>query len=621
MKTKNLLLVLLLSFLSLLSYSQEKSWEKDLKSELYQVGWIKQSNDGNIIASGAKGLLAMDNKNGNTLWFNKELKAIDKSTFFNIDGLPYFYLEYTPVIGKTRGLILNSSNGAIIFDTKDKNYRIKNYVILQDKGIILFELLENKDRKLMNFDLTKNKVNWITDLGKSDGLFKRLLGNSFIDYGPIFTKSNNFLLGIKNEIYAINFNSGEIIWKNEAKKKIKALVYSEKNNSLYVGIKKSKKLKIFNPDSGEDITPGKLKLRGTLIDVIPDSSGNLILVETEGFNIIDPNTNLFKWKRSFKIDFLNEVIPHKEGMIAIGKNEKGADIALVSYDGKKIWDTGVNGYAYYVTPTDKGILYISTERSNILDYKKGKDVWRRDVKFKSIPAVTFDKNENKVVLFENKKAYKFDLKTGEINLFAEDIKLENVKRKTPLVAEYIAGEGYLLNTDQHMSLLKPNGEIKYSSYYKPAASIEGLIGVAQIGLAVAGVDLDIKGSMENIKMLSSLSNGAYRTSEDQTDGTSESSEIVGLYVGPDEDHMQEVFSVSSRRFFNSKKTKDSQFIVTKVKRENLPSIHKIIKVDKKTGQISSQIDLLDKTPNYVIDQVDNNVFVNENNHLISAYKF
>ena len=613
-------IILLLTLIASFGYSQEKEWEKDLKNDLYQVGWIKQSNEGNIIASGAKGLLAMNNATGETIWHNKELKAINKNTFLNIDGLPFFYLEYSPIAGKTRGIIMNSSNGTIVFDTKDKGYRIKNYTVLHNRETILFELLEKKDRKLMSFNLKKNEVNWITDLGKSSGLFKRLLGNSFIDHGPFFTEKNNLIVGIKDEIYDINFMSGKIIWNYKAKKRIKALVYSNKNNSLYIGVKKSNKLIVLNPNRGKDITPGKLKLRGTLIDVLPDESGNLILVETEGFNIIDPTTNKFKWKKSFKINFLNEVIPYKEDFIAIGKDEKKGSIALVSNEGKKIWDTNIDGYAYYATPTDKGILYISTERSNILDYKKGKDVWKRDVKFKSIPAVAFDEEEQKVVLFENKKGYKFDLKTGEINLFAKDIELKKVKRKTPLVAEYLKGEGYLLYTDQHMSLLKSDGTVKYSDYYKPASSIEGLASVAQFGLDLYGVDLDIKGSMDNIEMLSSLSNGAYRTSKDQTDGTSESSNIVGLYAGSIKKE-NEIFSVTSKRFFNSKNFKDSQFIVSKIKRENLPSIHKIIKVDKKTGAITTQIDLLDKTPNYVIDKVDNKVFINEKNHLISAYKF
>lgn len=618
MKTKLFLLFLLTSmFVS----AQNEIWKKDLKKELYQVGWIKQTSDGNIIASGAKGLLAMNNNTGEILWHNKELKAVDKNTFLNIDGLPFFYVEYAPIVGKVRGIILNSSNGEIVFDTKDKGYRIKDYTLLQDKGIILFELLDNKKQKLMNFDLVKSQLNWIIDLGEVGNIFKKLAGSSFINHGPFFTSSNNLVIGIKDKIFAINFSNGEIVWKHKTKKKVNALVYSEKNNNLYVGIKKSSKLLVLNPDNGTDITPGKLKLRGELIDVTSNSNGDLILVETEGFNIINPETNLFKWKKSFKIDYLNEVIPHEKGFIAIGKDEKKGSIALVSPEGKKIWNTNVNGYAYYITPTEKGVLYISTERSNILDYEKGKDVWRRDVKFKSIPAVTYDENENKVILFENRKGYKFDLESGEINQFADDIRLEEVKRKTPLVAEYIKGEGYLLYTDQHISLLKPDGTIKYSNYYKPASSIQGLTRVAQLGLAFAGVDFDIQGSLDNIEVLNDLSNGAYRTSKDQTDGTSETSTIASLHIGAGDGNMHEIFNITSKRFYNSKVIKNSQFIVTKVKRQDLPSIHKIIKVDKKTGAIDKEIDLLDKTPNYVIDKVDNMVFINENNTLISAHKF
>ncbi len=613
MKTRVLLALLFISFIT---RAQDKVWTKDLKEDLYQVGWIKQSSEGNIIASGAKGLIAMNHTTGDILWKNKELKAIDKNTFLNIDGLPFFYVEYSPVVGKTRGIILNSSNGSTVFDTKDKGYRIKNYTLLQNKGVILFELLEDKKRKLMSFDLGNSKVNWITDLGEVGGLFSKLLGNSFINHGPYFPSDKNLIVAIKDQIFSINFVDGKINWKHKTKKKVNALVYSKENNNLYVGIKKSSKLLVLNPDNGNDITPGKLKLRGELIDVTSTSNGDLILVETEGFNIIDPKTNLFKWKKSFKIDHLNEVIPNEKGFIAIGKDEKDGSIALVSNEGKKIWDTNIDGYAYYATPTDKGILYISTERSNILDYTKGKDVWKRDVKFKSIPAVTFDKELNKVILFENKKGYKFDLNSGEIDMFAEDIKLEQVKRKTPLLAEYLEGTGYLLYTDQHMSVLKPDGTVKYSSYYKPASSTEGFKQLAQLGLDVAGVDLDIQGSLDNIEMLSSLSNGAYRTSTDQTDATVTSSNVFSASV-----NNTELINISTKRFYNSKRSKGNQFIVTKIKREDKPSIHKIIMINKKTGSIEKEIELLDKTPNYVIDKVDNLVFVNEKNHLISAHKF
>ena len=94
-------------------------------------------------------------------------------------------------------------------------------------------------------------------------------------------------------------------------------------------------------------------------------------------------------------------------------------------------------------------------------------------------------------------------------------------------------------------------------------------------------------------MLSSLSNGAYRTTVDQTDGTSETTEVVGLYVVHDEQNTQQIFNVTSTRNFNSKKTKDSQFIVFKVKIEGQPTIHKILKVNKKTEKVYLEIKLLD----------------------------
>ncbi|WP_262885093.1 hypothetical protein [Labilibaculum euxinus] len=44
-------------------------------------------------------------------------------------------------------------------------------------------------------------------------------------------------------------------------------------------------------------------------------------------------------------------------------------------------------------------------------------------------------------------------------------------------------------------------------------------------------------------------------------------------------------------------------------------------MNKVTGEVDVQIELMDKTPDYVIDEVENVVLVNENNHLISSYKF
>ncbi|MCG8390329.1 MAG: hypothetical protein MJA30_32570 [Cytophagales bacterium] len=44
-------------------------------------------------------------------------------------------------------------------------------------------------------------------------------------------------------------------------------------------------------------------------------------------------------------------------------------------------------------------------------------------------------------------------------------------------------------------------------------------------------------------------------------------------------------------------------------------------VDKATGEVEQQIELHDKTPNYVVDEIDRRVFLNEKNHLITGYQW
>ncbi|WAC01752.1 hypothetical protein N7U66_17930 [Lacinutrix neustonica] len=121
----------------------------------------------------------------------------------------------------------------------------------------------------MSFSLKTWEQQWLTSLGEVGGLFQKLLSDSFIDQGPYFNKKGNLLMSIEDQIYAVDATNGSILWEHKTDKDVKALVYSENNNSLYVGVRKSNKLLVLDPSTGNDITPGKLKLRGTLIDIRP----------------------------------------------------------------------------------------------------------------------------------------------------------------------------------------------------------------------------------------------------------------------------------------------------------------------------------------------------------------
>lgn len=120
--------------------AQTEVWKVDMTTSMAEVGWIEQANDGYIIAAGAKGLMGIDNNTGKQVWIKPELKGVIKETYQNIDGLPLFYAEYTPMVGKTRGIIIHSSTGDVLYDTKDDNYRIKTYHLIPEQAMILFEM-------------------------------------------------------------------------------------------------------------------------------------------------------------------------------------------------------------------------------------------------------------------------------------------------------------------------------------------------------------------------------------------------------------------------------------------------------------------------------------------------
>lgn len=275
-----------------------------MTAPLAEVGWIEQANDGYIIAAGAKGLMAIDNNTGKQVWINPELKGVAKESYQNIEGLPLFYAEYTPVVGKTRGIIIHSSTGDILYDTKDDNYRIKTYHLVPAQGMILFEMTKEGEQLLMSFSLRTMTKNWVANLGEIKGLVSQLSNAtarmSFVDQGPLFSKNGDLIVGVNQMAYGIDAATGAIKWKYEAEKKLQALVYSPQNNSLYMGVKKSNKLTVLDPGNGSDITPGKLKLKGSLIDITSDSRNNIVLVETEGFNLIDPKTNDLLWNKAIK---------------------------------------------------------------------------------------------------------------------------------------------------------------------------------------------------------------------------------------------------------------------------------------------------------------------------------
>jgi len=620
---KEKILFFIITLLLSISYNiqaQELLWEKDLKEKLYKVSWIEQSNDGIIIAAGDKGLIGLDNTTGETLWEHKNLTAISRSTFQKIEGLHLFTIETNPTMEKllnvsTRSLIINSSTGEIVFDSKEENLKFGDYHLLPQINSILFEAQQAPYNKLVLFNYETTQVSWLASLGEADkgvkGAFRNVYGLfSFLKDAPIIMDKARLLITERKKVHVLNYNSGEIIWSTSFKKPIKAATYSPIDQKVYVGIKE--KLQVFDAASGEDVTSGKMKLGGSLVSIFSNNENNIIIVDSKGFNILNPASGKFLWKKPFGISGLYDVIDMKDYYLAIGSEEKSSAVAKVSRDGKKIWREKLDGYAYHVQPIDKGIFYLSTEKSNILTYEEGDKIWKKDIKFKAIPSVAVDTKNDEVVFFEGKELYRFNLNSGGIETLAEGIKLE--KAKKAIFNLEARPNGYFLYSDQHTAFFDKNGKMSYSTYYKPVSSI-GLESALQLTANVAGVDLDIAGTLETIKDLDALAHGSYSSAGDQNETSSKKSAVGGLYATTTTGQEIPLFEVTKTRFSNSRKAKDHNYILT-----NLNESSNIVMVNKETGAIDKKIKLTDKTPNYVTDEIDQRVFLNEKNRIVRCYK-
>ena len=107
----------------------------------------------------------------------------------------------------------------------------------------------------------------------------------------------------------------------------------------------------------------------------------------------------------------------------------------------------------------------------------------------------------------------------------------------------------------------------------------------------------------------------------QSNDLSNSSSVLGgMYVGSAGGNMQPVFEITKQRYYNSKRTHNYQFIVTKAKKEGGADEAFIYQLNKATGTVDQQIQLMDKTPDYILNNIDSRVFLNEKNRVISCYQ-
>lgn len=590
------LYITLLLFIPISLFGQNASdWQVDIKDEIASIKWLQQANDGTLIIGGNKGLIGLDNKTGDVLWKNKQLKVDDGQSVIHVDPLPFILLETNSP--KANIVMMETKTGNVITNSENADFTVMNYNLFTDEGLMLFELKENEKYKLSLYDIVQNETKWEVPIDKAKkgikGLFKGQ--TPFLSKPPHLT-GETFITNYKKKVMAINVSTGDIVWAKEFEKKIGVLFVAGDEIFLSQG----KEVIILDTTNGEQ-TKNIIKLKDNLTGY-QDFGDGFYLFNQKGFNPFNGGTKAVKWSDPDKIKETHDLYNTKHGFVSINLGEETrvgdeGSVTLVDDKGKKLWQKTYEGIPIYVFPTVKGVFFISDQTANVYSYTDGKKLMKKDIKIKDGYAVAFDEENQEVVIYSDKKISIFNVNSGDLRTLVEDLKLKKFDSEKDLLTLEIRPKGYLLYTSNNMSFVSNSGNIDFNQYYSPVKG-SWLLGAAMdIANSAAGFN-NSQGSSEGFQKVESFTNAVVVSGEKTSSGRQSKSSTVTA-----SEETQDLFAVSVSRYYASSETKDFLFVFTQEDGQK-----QLFKINKDSGDVTNKFEFKEKEPTYLVDEYDQRLY-------------
>jgi outer membrane protein assembly factor BamB len=608
---------LCLLLLSGLSYAQVKpEFEFQLGTTVTKIKWMQQTNTGSLVAATDLSLAGINPKTKQITWEIKELGSASEDKFENIAGTPYFMVETAKSLGlgKPQTSIIEAETGKIVFNSNDADMKISGKRPLYHLGALLIEGTRNKRSFIALLDFSTGKERWSKDVGAAkSGLGALLNTRSIFTVPPIVDKNGNLVIIDKNNVLCLNGNDGSDVWKKEFKEKIEDAMLTYDRSKLFVTYEN--RVDLLATENGVSAYGEKLlKLNGKCNGLAPYDKTSYILKHSEGVNIIDAVTGELRWKKESSLDNINDIRLTEHGILAINNEEKSTKFYLINSEGKKVWKFELSSPAVIIEPTEKGILYFTDSRANLVEYEKGKELWKRDIKIRKRPAFGFDDDRNRLLVYSDDKLNAFSLADGNMTVLTEALPLKDYDEDRELATIEVRKNGYFINSLQNTSLVDFDGKVIFNHNYKEAGLSKGVRALMK-GAAVAATVYSGVKTVQSVRFRNQVdANGQPVANHiegyvDENTSTAKSAAASG--VGADA-----MFAMARQRFNATKATKDAIFILTKFEETG---INGLVKVDKDSGKDLVKIPFGDKDPAYIVDEAENKLYVVIKDKFIQGY--
>lgn len=261
----------------------------------------------------------------------------------------------------------------------------------------------------------------------------------------------------------------------------------------------------------------------------------------------------------------------------------------------------VKGLVTNIVMVKRGLIYSTTEETNIQDPETGKDVIRRSLKYKSGGSSV--RNNGKFYVINDEEIDVIDETNGDVNVFA---KIDFRDKEKPQMIE-LRQNGILVSSPQNMVLLDFNGKEKYNKFLKaPGVSTAGKI----IGGMAAVVGTTMSMANAAASGIERGRNNGFNTIESaQYDRAADSWGNIAKFG----------FNQFAKRFNMTVGSNDHQIILTNIKSGEDKGFT-LVKVNKDTGEEEGSVVIGDKKPDYIFDHINNVIYYHNRGKKISGFK-
>ena len=640
-------MMFLLLFVAMsLNAQLKETWSSSFEKE---VNWQIVTSLGNYIVQTDSGLFGIQNTTGEIIWHDSKFSDLSEMDFAELHNSPFAKIQ------TKHGLFfINMFDGSTVFNSFDNGInKVKDHFVLyRSNSIVVAGKSESKENIAISVDIETGKVLW-----KSKEDFGKIV--------DIVELSDQELLGVtlfKN--IRINSLSGEVLWSvantkesqqlgamggmgNLLQKFAETAVDTEdikldfaihpsleyfvigteqENENTTISSSSQNQIVTYNSTyraysvkTGDLIWKKPVSVKGQLGHSTWVADNLLIMPfgkTNSKVNLIDIKTGQGLWgKKGRGISIKGGIYsytPTDNGMLVITtRNDKNFLNYLDTQSGTFTFDKTikVKGYVGYTLTTDNGILYATESEMNIVNTSTGDLLWEKDIK---THYNLVQQKEGRVYLFNNKTSSinAVDLSSGQISMTGQT-EIDFKEGEGPKQIE-VRNSGIVISSDQNFAMYDFNGALSYQSYYKSPKEEGWKRALLYAGTIYAGY----------VSAVSGIASGALSQASHQAGVESVEGQTYAE-VGMAYNEMSKAaggaasmaFGAANKRFKATKESRDYIMVLTKTD-EGI----ELVKINKDTGESETSISLgKNRKPNYAIDLIEGIVYLEFDKNHIKQY--